>query len=83
MLQFGLFNLVTRVNAGDSVAKLLSETREMVRAAGAIGFDTAWVAEHHFSNYSIVTSPLGLVAHLACITCRVSCGSGRCRMAWR
>lgn len=74
MLQFGLFNLLTRVNAGDSAANLLSETREMVRAAEAIGFDTAWVAEHHFSNYSIVPSPLGVIAHLAACTSTIRLG---------
>ncbi len=38
------------------------------------GFDTAWMAEHHLSNYSICSSPLALCSHLAGYTKRIKLG---------
>jgi alkanesulfonate monooxygenase SsuD/methylene tetrahydromethanopterin reductase-like flavin-dependent oxidoreductase (luciferase family) len=45
-----------------------------VRLADELGFDVAWFAEHHFSNYSITTSPLLVVAHMAQATTRIGLG---------
>ncbi|MGO7418155.1 LLM class flavin-dependent oxidoreductase, partial [Rhizobium ruizarguesonis] len=35
------------------------------------GFNNAWFAEHHFNNYSLVPSPLMMVAHCAGVTKRI------------
>jgi alkanesulfonate monooxygenase SsuD/methylene tetrahydromethanopterin reductase-like flavin-dependent oxidoreductase (luciferase family) len=73
-VQFGLFNLTTLSTPRGSTAQLLAETRAEVQLAEALDFDIAWFAEHHFSNYSIITSPLLVVAHMAAATTRIRLG---------
>ncbi len=53
---------------------LINETREQVQLGEQVGFDVAWFAEHHFSNYSIATSPLLVVAHMAQATSTIKLG---------
>ena len=38
--------------------------RTMTHMADEAGFDVAWFAEHHLSNYSISPSPLAVAAHM-------------------
>ena len=45
--------------------QILAEAVEQVQAAEAAGFEIAWFAEHHFSNYSLAPSRLMMVAHVA------------------
>jgi alkanesulfonate monooxygenase SsuD/methylene tetrahydromethanopterin reductase-like flavin-dependent oxidoreductase (luciferase family) len=73
-VQFGLFSLTTLSSPRGNTAQLLAETRAEVQLAEALDFDIAWFAEHHFSNYSITTSPLLLVAHMASATTRIRLG---------
>ena len=47
-----------------------------VEAADELGFDTAWIAEHHFSNqYGILPDPFSFCAYLAARTERIALGS--------
>ena len=73
-VQFGLFSLTTLSAPRGDTAQLISETRAEVKVADELDFDIAWFAEHHFSNYSITTSPLLLVAHMAQATSRIHLG---------
>ncbi len=73
-MQFGLFSLTTLSSPRGDTARLLAETRTEVQLAEQLGFDIAWFAEHHFSNYSITSSPLLLVAHMAQATTRIRLG---------
>jgi alkanesulfonate monooxygenase SsuD/methylene tetrahydromethanopterin reductase-like flavin-dependent oxidoreductase (luciferase family) len=50
-------------------------TREVLRA-DALGFDYAWVAEHHFSNqYGIMPDVFVYAAYLAALTRRIKLGT--------
>lgn len=50
-------------------------TREIVRA-DALGFDTAWIAEHHFSNqYGIMPDVFVYAGYLAALTKRIRIGT--------
>ncbi len=73
-MQFGLFSLTTLSSPRGNTEQLLSETRAEVQLAEQLDFDVAWFAEHHFSNYSITSSPLLLVAHMAQATTRIRLG---------
>lgn len=73
-MQFGLFSLTTLSQPRGRSDQLLAETRAEVQLAEELDFDIAWFAEHHFSNYSITTSPLMLVAHMAAATTRIKLG---------
>src|SRR3546814_20805039 len=51
-------------------------TREVMRA-DELGFDFAWIAEHHFSNsYGIMPDVFVYAGHLAALTKRIRLGTG-------
>src|SRR4051794_10728600 len=76
-MRFGLFSLIPRVDLGRAPAELFAETFELAALAdGCEAFDTAWVAEHHFSNYGLVASPLPFMLELAHRTRRLRLVSG-------
>jgi alkanesulfonate monooxygenase SsuD/methylene tetrahydromethanopterin reductase-like flavin-dependent oxidoreductase (luciferase family) len=39
--------------------------------AEELGFDSVWITEHHFSDYSICTNPLQALSYLAGQTRRI------------
>ncbi len=73
---FGLFNLMGYRDAGKTTASIMAETAEQVKLADQGGFETAWFAEHHFSNYCVCPSPLVMAAHCAGITNRIKLATG-------
>lgn len=73
-MKFGLFNLMTHQDNPGGIAGVVDDTRTMVELADQGGFDTAWFAEHHFTNYSLSVSPLMMAAHLAGTTSRIKLG---------
>jgi len=64
-MELGLFNLMSVRDNPNGVAGVIDDTRVMIQLAEDIGFDVAWFAEHHFTNYSISPSPLMMAAHFA------------------
>ena len=51
-------------------------TREILEAE-ALGFDSVWIAEHHFSStYGILPDPFAYLAYLAAKTTRIKLGAG-------
>jgi len=46
-------------------ANFLKEDLDMAVLAESLGFESVWVTEHHFSNYSISPAPLQTLAYLA------------------
>lgn len=75
-MKFGLFNLMSYQDNPDGVRGIIRNTRDMVATAEQIGFDIAWFAEHHFTNYSISVSPLMMCAHFAGLTEKIRLGAG-------
>ena len=67
-MEFSLFNLMTRPADGRSHSDVMTQMRAMTVMADQGGFDVAWFAEHHLSNYSISSSPLMVAAHMAPLT---------------
>ncbi|MFJ2031746.1 putative FMN-dependent luciferase-like monooxygenase [Streptosporangium sp. NPDC087985] len=50
---------------------------EQIRHAEAVGFDTAWVAQHHFDRAEGgLPSPLVFLGHVAALTSRIRLGTG-------
>ena len=62
--------------------KFLKDDLKMAVEAETLGFDSIWVTEHHFSNYSISPSPLQTLAYLAGVTKRVKLGTQVIVMPW-
>jgi alkanesulfonate monooxygenase SsuD/methylene tetrahydromethanopterin reductase-like flavin-dependent oxidoreductase (luciferase family) len=74
-MKFGLFNLMPLRTPATSTSTVLKDTLDMVGMAEQAGFETAWFAEHHFSNYSISPSPVMMAAHVAGRTSRIKLGT--------
>jgi alkanesulfonate monooxygenase SsuD/methylene tetrahydromethanopterin reductase-like flavin-dependent oxidoreductase (luciferase family) len=75
-MKLGLFNLMTFRDHPDGIRGVVDDTRTMVRDAEEIGFDIAWFAEHHFTNYSMSVSPLTTAAAMSGVTSRIRLGTG-------
>jgi alkanesulfonate monooxygenase SsuD/methylene tetrahydromethanopterin reductase-like flavin-dependent oxidoreductase (luciferase family) len=74
-MHFGQFNLMGYRTPGTKAHELYDNAIEQVKAAEANGFEIAWFAEHHFSNYCVCPSPLMMLARLAGETERIKLGS--------
>lgn len=74
-VRFGLFSLMTQ-RSPDGTQAIFQDTQQIVGLAEDIGFETAWFAEHHFSNYSVSASPLLMAARFAGSTRKIKLGTG-------
>lgn len=73
-MKLGLFNLMTCIDNPGGLKGVVDDARSMVALAEQGGFDVAWFAEHHFTNYSLSVSPLMMAAHMAGRTMRIKLG---------
>ena len=55
-MQFGIFNLMGYRERGTPTTQILDEAAEQTHRADELGYDAAWFAEHHFSNYCVCPS---------------------------
>jgi len=62
-MHLGLFSLMPQRDRNKSARRVYSEMAEQVKLAEAAGFEIAWFAEHHFSNYCLCPSPLNIAAY--------------------
>src|ERR1700738_4084027 len=60
-MRFGTFHLIGSPNMAPA-AERFGETLSHIALADQLGFDSVWVAEHHFSNYGYSANPLLLIA---------------------
>jgi alkanesulfonate monooxygenase SsuD/methylene tetrahydromethanopterin reductase-like flavin-dependent oxidoreductase (luciferase family) len=74
-MHFGQFNLMGYRTPGTRTQEIYDNAVEQVKAAEVNGFEIAWFAEHHFSNYCVCPSPLMMLARLAGETSRIRLGS--------
>ncbi len=72
-MRFGLF--CTYENPTLDFASAYADQSALVRLAEDLGFEEAWVAEHHFNPGAASPSCLTLLAHLAALTQRIRLGS--------
>ena len=73
---FSIFNLIGYRDRGTSISALYDNAIDAVKHAEQAGFEIAWFAEHHFSNYSACPSPLMMCARLAGETSRIKLAPG-------
>jgi alkanesulfonate monooxygenase SsuD/methylene tetrahydromethanopterin reductase-like flavin-dependent oxidoreductase (luciferase family) len=72
-VKFGIQNLFPAEGADDH--HVLREALEEIKLADELGFDSAWLAEHHFSRYGILGNPLVLAGAIAQATTRITIGT--------
>ena len=73
-MHFGLFCLMTQRQKDKRPADIYRETVEQVRTAEQGGFEIAWFAEHHFSNYCLCPSPMTMTTYMAGKTSTIKLG---------
>lgn len=74
IMEFSLFNLMTKPVDGSTHQQVVQQMRDMTCMVDQAGFDIAWFAEHHLSNYCISPSPLMTAAHMAAKTSHIKVG---------
>ena len=72
----GLFTGQIPEGSGRTFAREYGETLDLVRLAESMGFDSAWVSEHHGSSDGYLPSLLPMLAALAASTERMQLGTG-------
>jgi probable F420-dependent oxidoreductase len=72
----GLFTGQIPEGSGRTFAREYQETLDLVRLAESVGFDSAWVSEHHGSSDGYLPSLLPMLAAFAASTERMRLGTG-------
>jgi len=72
-MRTGLF--CTYENPGNDYKAAYAEQTKLVQLIEALGFDEAWVAEHHFNPGASSASCLNILTYLAACTTRIRLGS--------
>ena len=66
-MKFGLFMLPSWPEPDPQApgAAILGEMMEQIEFAEELGYDSVWLAEHHFTRYGIVPSAVAMGLHAA------------------
>ena len=73
-MKFGVMNLFPLAE-GESEQRIYEETLDEAELADNLGFDSFWLAEHHFSTYGVLGNPLMFGAAIAQRTQRIKIGT--------
>jgi probable F420-dependent oxidoreductase len=76
LIGVGLFTGQIPPGSGRTFEQEYRETLALVRLAEALGFDSAWVSEHHGSSDGSLPSLLPMLAAFAAVTERIRLGTG-------
>jgi probable F420-dependent oxidoreductase len=72
----GLFTAQIPAGTERTFEREYRDTLELVRLAERLGFDSAWVSEHHGSSDGYLPSQLAILAAFAAVTERIELGTG-------
>jgi limonene 1,2-monooxygenase len=74
-LRFGIF-LAPFHPVGQNPTLALERDLQLIEHLDALGFDEAWIGEHHSAGYEIIASPEVFIANAAPRTRRIKLGTG-------
>lgn len=77
-MEFGTFILAAQRGYHQTSEQVIRHSIDQAVASEKAGFGTAWFAEHHFNNYSLVPSPLMMVAACSGVTKTIRLGTAVC-----
>lgn len=69
-------------NFHQDACRAINEQVTLVQYAESLGFDEAWVSENHFNQYSMSSSIMVLMAHLAGVTSTIKLGTAALLLAF-
>jgi alkanesulfonate monooxygenase SsuD/methylene tetrahydromethanopterin reductase-like flavin-dependent oxidoreductase (luciferase family) len=73
-MQIGLFHSIQWPEGSDQTERYAQALTQACHA-DALGFDSVWLTEHHFSRHGIVSDSLTVLGHLAARTSHVRLGT--------
>ncbi|WP_428536549.1 LLM class flavin-dependent oxidoreductase [Rhodopila sp.] len=79
-MKFSNFLFPDSMSAADD-GRIIDETLQEARLTDALGFDTIWLAEHHFDGIVAYVDPVAFAAALAVATSRARIGFAVAQMA--
>jgi alkanesulfonate monooxygenase SsuD/methylene tetrahydromethanopterin reductase-like flavin-dependent oxidoreductase (luciferase family) len=79
-MKFSNFLFPDSMSAADD-GRIIDETLQEARLTDALGFDTIWLAEHHFDGIVAYVDPIAFAAALAVATSRARIGFAVAQMA--
>lgn len=62
-------------NWEDDYQKAITNQLDLISYCEKLGFDEAWITEHHFNNFSVIPSPLSIVSYLLGKTTTIKIGT--------
>jgi limonene 1,2-monooxygenase len=74
-MRFGIF-MAPFHPVGQNPTLALERDLQLIEHLDALGFDEAWIGEHHSAGYEIIASPEVFIAHAAARTKRIKLGTG-------
>jgi alkanesulfonate monooxygenase SsuD/methylene tetrahydromethanopterin reductase-like flavin-dependent oxidoreductase (luciferase family) len=74
-MDFGVFFLMQRDERWSEQSVYESDLAQML-AAESLGYESVWIAEHHFNDYGLCPAPPVLAAFVAARTSRIRLGMG-------
>jgi luciferase family oxidoreductase group 1 len=73
-VDFGTFHLFEAIGQDERTA--IADQIDLMVAAEDLGFSSVWAAEHHFSDYGVLPSPVLGLATVARLTSTIRLGTG-------
>src|SRR5688500_6090732 len=74
-MRFGIFMAPVHP-VGQNPPVALQRDLELIQHLDRLGFDEAWIGEHHSAGYEIIASPEVFIAHAAARTTHIKLGTG-------
>lgn len=75
-LKFGVFHPPYHMPAGRNGHRLLNRDVELIQFLDRLGFDEAWIGEHHSGGVELIPDPMTFMAYVAAKTENISLCTG-------
>ena len=75
-LRFGIFMAPFHAPAGQNPTAALARDVATIKLLDELGYDEAWIGEHHSCGTEIIASPEIFIAHVAAQTAHIKLGTG-------
>ncbi|MDY3114208.1 MAG: LLM class flavin-dependent oxidoreductase [Helicobacter sp.] len=72
-MKVGIFDLVENWDNNEESA--IANVMELVEWADSLGFNEAWLGEHHFNSFTLCAAPTALISYALAKTKRIKIGS--------
>ncbi|WP_299548079.1 LLM class flavin-dependent oxidoreductase [uncultured Helicobacter sp.] len=72
-MKSGIFDLIENWENNETLA--IANALELVEYADSLGFDEAWLGEHHFNSFTLCSAPIALISHALARTKHIRVGS--------